>query len=91
MIKLGMNVLNQLSSALGDNDFIMGGSEPTLVDSTVFGFLSQMYYLSGPESEFLGPLTKDERFANLKGHTERMRARFWPDWEEIKFRGAVHS
>ena len=82
---MGLNMLSNISNILGDNEYVMGGSEPTLIDCTVFGFLCHLLYLPGPEP-LLGNVDKEEKYQNLVRYTERMKERYWPDWENCKFR-----
>lgn len=66
-----------VSNILGDKPFMMG-EEPTLVDSTVFGLVAQFLWqdLDSPQHTMLRECT------NLASHSERMKERYWPDWEE---------
>ena len=40
-----------------------------------------MLYVSHADSPFLLALRDDARFANLKAFVERMRAKYWKDWD----------
>ncbi|XP_074641815.1 failed axon connections homolog [Tubulanus polymorphus] len=71
--------LRSLATFLGDRTFLMG-DEPSEVDCTVFGFLAQILWHM-PNSHHYQVMT--EELPNLERYCERMRERFWPDWEEI--------
>lgn len=63
-----------LSSVLADSDFL-GGGRPCGGDAALFAFL-----LSGLCRHFDSPLRAEaERYANLVGYTERMRAAYYPE------------
>lgn len=71
--------LTALSDFLGEKQFMLGG-EPTQLDCAIFGQLSQVKWHipnSCRARKFL-----EETLTNLIGYCERMKTRFWPDWEE---------
>ena len=82
--KLGIDNLSNLANILEDNDFMMGTDKPTLLDCTVFGFLSGRVFGPTGTSEIFQVFKAEKRFENLIKHTERMREKYWPDWEECK-------
>ena len=71
--------LKAVSEFLGEKTFLLGGTEPTLLDCTVFAHLSQFLYipLPFPQKAFM----KSE-CRNLVEYVDRVRDRIWPDWEE---------
>ena len=85
VITIGLKMHEHIANILGDNEFIMGGAKPTLIDSVVFGFMSHRLYNPGPCSEFLKPIMSEKRFEKLIRHTDMMRQRYWPDWDQCKF------
>ena len=85
--KFGLKVYDHISAILGDNEYMMGGKEPTLIDSTVFAFMCHQLYLTSPQSPtILRPVLTEEKYQNLIKYTERMKTKYWPDWEECKFK-----
>ena len=83
--RFGIEDLEAVSNILGDNEFVMGGPEPTTLDCTLFGFMCMVLYLSMPESAYTRAILQEKKFQNLVGHTERMKERYWPDWESCKY------
>ncbi|XP_034301593.2 failed axon connections homolog [Magallana gigas] len=76
--------LRTLDTFLGNKDFILGDN-PCKADCAIFGLLSQMYYQSfGGENE-----TAIKEFPKLCSYCERMRARFWPDWDDCITHGGT--
>ena len=71
--------LKALSVLLGDKEFF-NGSDPTAVDCTLFGHLVQFLYmpLDIPQKAYI-----QEECPNLANFVNRMRDKFWPDWEEM--------
>nr|XP_022340909.1 failed axon connections homolog [Crassostrea virginica] len=70
--------LTAISDFLGDKEFFMG-SEPSEVDCALFGMLVMIV--------FNMPSSRHEKYVrenlpNLVGYCERMKNRFWPDWDE---------
>ena len=55
------------------------GKEPTEIDASVFGFLGLL--LNGMELSASGKFVH-ERLPNLVGYVERMKEKYWPDWDE---------
>ena len=77
--EIGEKDLSALSNFLGDKQFFMGDT-PTSIDCTVFGLLAQFaYVIIGAEQEKLVA----EKYSNLKAYCDRMRAKYWPDWDEL--------
>merc|ERR1712131_100470 len=58
----------------------MGGNEPSDIDAVVFGFLAHATYL-GPTNQEIPKLVA--KFDNLVAHTQRIKDKYWPDWEEL--------
>jgi len=79
VLKMAEDDLETVSIALGDKPFLLG-NEPSDVDAVVFGFLALATYLGPLNQEIPKILGK---FDNLKAHTERMKEKFWPDWDEL--------
>ena len=71
--------LEAISTYLGSKSFFMG-SEPCEVDCTMFGFISQFIYGSYPGCVCTDAIKRE--YPNLIEYNERMKAKFWPDWED---------
>uniref|UniRef100_A0A914XMX5 Glutathione S-transferase n=1 Tax=Plectus sambesii TaxID=2011161 RepID=A0A914XMX5_9BILA len=70
--------LQAIADVMGKNKFILG-DEPHAVDFTLFGHFATFYYL--PFDVVLKRMVRDE-FPSLLDHMERMKERFWPDWNK---------
>lgn len=80
--------LQTLSDYLEAKPFVMG-QEPTLVDASVFGYLAQIVW-QDKDSPQHAAVHSD--FKNLIGYCERMKERYWSDWDEaIAHRKKFHS
>ena len=80
--------LQTLSDYLDAKPFVMG-QDPTLVDASVFGFLAEMVWQDkdSPQNAAI-----HNEFKNLIGYCERMKERYWSDWDEaIAQRKKFHS
>ena len=68
-----------LSNILGDKKFF-NGEEPTNIDCAMFGHLVQFLYIPMdiPQKQFI-----QKQCPNLSDFVDRMRDRFWPDWDEM--------
>lgn len=71
--------LRSLEDVIGDKPFLLA-SEPTTYDATVFAELTQVIYGCAPEVE---SYVRDQHAALVQYH-ERMKAKFWPDWEQCR-------
>ena len=71
--------LETVSLALGDKPFVLG-NEPSDIDAVVFGFLAHATYL-GPTNQEIPKLVA--KFDNLVAHTQRIKDKYWPDWDEL--------
>ncbi|XP_064597671.1 failed axon connections homolog [Liolophura sinensis] len=75
--------LQALSEFLGTKPFLLG-REPSQVDCAVFGQLSQFKWnMHG----CLANTLVTETFPNLSAYCERMKERYWPDWDEHTLMG----
>ena len=70
--------LQSLSEFLHDKPFMMG-QEPSLVDASVFGLLAQFVWQD--ESSAQHAMVHSE-FKNLVGYCDRMKERYWKDWDQ---------
>ncbi|CAL4135278.1 unnamed protein product [Meganyctiphanes norvegica] len=70
--------LEAISVYLGDKPFLMG-SEPCEVDCAIFGMMAQIVWNS-PGSPYLRMI--EVQYPNLNSYCQRMKERFWPDWNQ---------
>lgn len=78
IIEFGKDDLKNLSQFLGGKSFFFG-TEPHLLDCVAFAHLCQFVYV--PFGGLLEYMESD--CANLLAFVERMKERYWPDWDEI--------
>ena len=69
-----------LSTLLGDKPFFLG-NKPTTLDACVFGIIGNVLH-GIREDGWPNKMVKDE-FPNLVAFSNRMKERYWPDWEKI--------
>ncbi|KAH7684678.1 failed axon connections protein, partial [Aphelenchoides avenae] len=69
-----------LSTFLGDKPFFFG-DRPSTLDATAFGHLAQLYY-APLQTSVVKPFM-EQSTPNLVEFLRRVRAEYWPDWEEI--------
>jgi glutathione S-transferase len=67
--------LEALSAWLGDNSWIMGGDEPTILDATVFGYVGNL--IGTPFEDAISAHARS--LTNIVGLCERVRARYFPE------------
>ena len=78
--KTTLGALKAISDFLGSKDFMMG-SRPTEIDATAFGFMCMyLFTVDGFDFPFKAAIERD--FNNIAEYTDRMKERFWPDWNE---------
>ncbi|XP_076346684.1 failed axon connections-like [Tachypleus tridentatus] len=78
ILMFGKNDLKVLSEYLQDKSFFFG-DEPHLLDCVAFAHLCQFYYIPfGDMKEYM-----DSECSNLVSFLERMKERYWSDWEEM--------
>ena len=84
---LAFKDLDSLCAIVGEKKFLLGSAKPSIADCTVFATLCQLLF-----TEFSGDLyervQKDVKYQVLRDYTERMKKRYWPDWNE-ECRGGV--
>jgi len=77
--RIGERDITALSTFLGEKQFFMG-DEPSEVDAAIFGLMAQyVYVLIGAKEEDL----IKEKFSNIIAYCDRMKAKYWPDWDEL--------
>ncbi len=72
--------LECLSKFLGNNKFFFGNDCPSLLDTIVFGYTNQLFYMS-PESSKIR--LKAESFDNLVAHHKNIKETYFADWNEL--------
>jgi hypothetical protein len=79
IISIGFDDLKAVSAYLGTKKFFMG-DQPTRVDAALFGTLAQIVYvpITTPQGDFV-----KAECQNLVKYCDRMKEKFWPDWQEI--------
>jgi len=70
--------LKAISTLLGTNEFLFGDS-PTTIDCVLFGHLAQFLYI---EIGFPQKTYMEQNCPNLVSLVERMKGKFWPQWDE---------
>lgn len=78
-VSLGKDDIRALSKYLGSKHFFTG-FKPTSIDATIFAALTQILYV--PYESDHKKLLNDE-CNNLVKFVDRMKSRFWPDWNEV--------
>jgi len=71
--------LRALEDILGDQPFLLADT-PSAYDAAVFAELTQVIYGCAPEVE----RRVRETHAPLVQYHERMKAKYWPDWEQCR-------
>ena len=79
--KTGIEDLEALSTFLGSKSWVMGGEKPSDIDCVLFGFVSVVVFTSSDASIYKTLVTK--RLTNLHQHMQRMKAKYFPDWDEL--------
>jgi hypothetical protein len=81
IIEFGQNDLKVLSNMLADKPFFFGNA-PTTLDVVAFASLAQIYF---NDKEVLYCLRDymPESCPNLVEHVNRMKEKFFPDWEDM--------
>ncbi|KAF1766715.1 hypothetical protein GCK72_006673 [Caenorhabditis remanei] len=72
--------INAVCVLLADKPFLFG-DEPKTIDATLFGHLAEIFYTP----QFTGEIKKyiETTTPNLIAYLNRIKERFWPDWDEI--------
>lgn len=71
--------LRALEDALGDKPFLVAAT-PSTYDAAAFAELTQVIYGCAPEVE---RYVRDRHGALVQYH-ERMKVRYWPDWDQCR-------
>ncbi|KAK0395927.1 hypothetical protein QR680_001490 [Steinernema hermaphroditum] len=87
IIKISNDDLNAISVYLGSKHYFTG-FKPTRVDATLFGMLCQIIYMpfDTPQKTFV-----HDRCQNLIDFCERIKGRYWSDWEECTKKFALNT
>jgi hypothetical protein len=78
IIRLSQEDLLAISKYLGTKHYITG-FKATKVDAALFGVLAQIVYLpfETPQKKYIF-----QKCLNLREYCDRIRNRYWPDWED---------
>uniref|UniRef100_A0A914X127 Failed axon connections homolog n=1 Tax=Plectus sambesii TaxID=2011161 RepID=A0A914X127_9BILA len=87
IINIGLEDLRAVSNYLGNKHYLTG-YKPTRVDATLFGFLAQVVYMpiASPHNDLI-----QQECTNLKEYCDRIKGRFWPDWNECTQKRSLHT
>jgi len=80
IVAIGIEDIRALAGALGNKNYFCG-DKPTSVDCTIFGTLAQFYYF--PWDWQFRSMLQSVECENLRNYCNRMKEKFWPDWEQI--------
>uniref|UniRef100_A0A1I7YZT9 Failed axon connections homolog n=1 Tax=Steinernema glaseri TaxID=37863 RepID=A0A1I7YZT9_9BILA len=78
IIRIGKDDLRAISVYLGSKHYFTG-FKPTRIDAALFGMLSQIIYMPFDTAH---KTYIHEHCPNLIDFCERIKGRYWPDWEE---------
>jgi len=78
VLATGKDDLRAISAYLGEKDYL-AGEQPNELDATAFAHLCQFLYV--PIDHELKTFIKEE-CKNLEAYVERMKTRYWADWED---------
>jgi len=78
VLATGKEDLRAISAYLGSKEYL-AGDEPNKLDATAFAYLSQFWYAPG-ESDLKTFI--QEECANLVTYLDRVKTRYWSDWDE---------
>jgi len=74
IIQQGKDDLDALNELLGENEFFHG-SEPSMIDACIFGFLGVTVYVAGDNPLYRHAASQPR----LMAYAERMRSKFFPE------------
>ena len=75
--------LKTLSQYLGNKSYFFGDTI-SLIDIAVFGFTTQLYYMT-PESSKMRQ--KAETLENIVQHNQNIKKTVFPDWDDLLHKG----
>ena len=77
-----LKVMKSLSQFLGSKRFFFG-DQMTLLDIIVFGFTTQVYYMSPDSSKIKQHY---DTLQNMKQHCNTVKEVVYPDWEALLYK-----
>ena len=80
-MKLAKQDLKALSDFLKEKPFLMGDN-PTTLDCTAFGMLSQLYASHDEDDSELIKYAVEE-CGNLKDYFDRIKEKYYSDWDDL--------
>lgn len=81
--EMGLKDIEDLSKFLGTKEYMFGDEEPTEIDCVLFGFLCVILYCTPKEKVYVQTTLKKHQ--NLVKFTERIKEKYWPDWNECLY------
>ncbi len=85
---MGLKDLHDLSKFLGSKDYMFGGEEPTEIDCVLFGFMCMFLYCTDKDKIYVKTILK--KYSNLVKFTERIKEKYWPDWNDCLYDDQTH-
>ena len=79
-----MKCLETVSRLLGSNKFLLG-DEPCEEDCVIFAFVTYSLHNVCRDNVYRLAL-ENKKFPNLVEHYQRMKERYWKDWDEKKYK-----
>lgn len=79
--QLCLGDLKAISDFLGEKPFLLGDT-PTEVDCTLFGFMVMLFHCA--QDDLVYKTETEKKWNNLYLHMERMKEKYWPDWNEAQ-------
>lgn len=76
--KIGSDDIRAISTYLGDKKYFLGDT-PSLIDCTMFGFLTQILFVP---LDFPMKTVINEECPNIVDYINRLKTEFWPHWDE---------
>ena len=80
---MGLQDIQDLSDFLGSKDYMFGKDMPTEIDCVLFGFMCMFLHCTPKDNVYVQKIVRDCR--NLVWHSQRMKEKLWPDWNECLF------
>ncbi|EDV22577.1 uncharacterized protein TRIADDRAFT_28825 [Trichoplax adhaerens] len=76
---IAMQDIKACAEFLDNKPFFMG-DQPTSIDAVIFGFMAELIWFMPPDHWTIKLIT--EEYTNVVDYCERMKAKYWPDWDD---------
>ena len=73
--------MRAISTILGNKPFLFG-DQPTEADASLFGWTNNVFYTAQDSCPYRLDMLNE--YMNILAHNERMKARFFPDWDKLR-------